>query len=146
MKVFFTITLLVIFAGLISQRSFAHCQMPCGIYNDDARFAAMIEDIVTLKKAVKAINQSSKSDGKSKNQLIRWVNTKEKHADDISKTATYYFLAQRIKKGQKNYEKKLVAIHQIVVLAMKVKQAADIKTVNELGKAILTFKLLYTDN
>ena len=31
--------------------AFAHCQMPCGIYDDDARIQQMREDAVTIRKA-----------------------------------------------------------------------------------------------
>jgi nickel superoxide dismutase len=143
MKKTLAVICMVVLVGILAPRAFAHCQVPCGIYDDKARFSSMLEDVATLKKAVKAINQPEKADGKSKNQLVRWVNTKETYADNISKTVTYYFLAQRIKTGQKNYEKKLVALHRIIVLAMKTKQGADLKVVDELGKAILAFKLLY---
>ncbi|EKX41493.1 hypothetical protein GUITHDRAFT_112465 [Guillardia theta CCMP2712] len=39
---------------LLSNRpreAFAHCQVPCGIFDDAARFKLMFEDIRTIKKA-----------------------------------------------------------------------------------------------
>ena len=31
------------------------------------------------------------------NQLVRWVDNKEIHADELSEIVTYYFMTQRIK-------------------------------------------------
>ncbi len=83
-------------AGLAS-RADAHCQIPCGIYGDDARFTALLEDVSTLRKAVSKIEQESTAESINQNQLVRWVNNKETHADKISHVMLEYFLAQRIK-------------------------------------------------
>lgn len=41
-----------VFAVLaVPQFSFAHCQVPCGIYDDHARVAAMLEDAATVEKS-----------------------------------------------------------------------------------------------
>ena len=45
---------ILLLIGLVSvglaSRADAHCQIPCGIYGDDARFTALLEDVTTLKK------------------------------------------------------------------------------------------------
>jgi len=33
----------------------AHCEIPCGIYGDEARFAAIAEDLTTIEKAMTQI-------------------------------------------------------------------------------------------
>ena len=33
----------------------AHCEIPCGIYGDEARFVAIEEDLTTIEKAMKQI-------------------------------------------------------------------------------------------
>ena len=129
-------------AGLAS-RADAHCQIPCGIYGDDARFTALLEDVTTLKKAVRKIEQESAADSINHNQLVRWVKNKETHADKISHVMLEYFLAQRIKSDQPDYEARLVAIHKIIVLAMKTKQNVDAGIVDDLEMAITGFQALY---
>ena len=137
-----SIGLLLIF--VFAQEVRAHCQIPCGIYGDEARFAAMMEDVETLKKSVAMIDAETKAERPNYNQLVRWVINKETHADRIKGVVLDYFLAQRIKEGQENYEGKLVALHRIVVLSMKAKQTTDAKVVDDLKAAIAEFEELYT--
>lgn len=106
----------------------AHCQIPCGIYDDHARIQSMLEDALTVEKSVKLIVElSGKSDAHSQNQLIRWVVNKEKHAQNIIATISDYFLTQRVKPDQADYNKRLRAHHAVIVAAMKAKQNADSK-------------------
>ena len=133
---------LLIFA--LAHKVHAHCQIPCGIYGDAARFAAMMEDVETLKKSVAMIDAGTRAENPDYNQLVRWVINKETHADRIKGVALDYFLAQRIKEGQEGYEQKLVALHRIIVLSMKAKQTTDAKVVDGLEAAITAFEELYT--
>ena len=138
---------ILLLIGLVSvglaSRADAHCQIPCGIYGDDARFTALLEDVTTLKKAVRKIEQESAADSINHNQLVRWVKNKETHADKISHVMLEYFLAQRIKSDQPDYEARLVAIHKIIVLAMKTKQNVEAGIVDDLEMAITGFQALY---
>ena len=138
---------ILLLIGLVSvglaSRADAHCQIPCGIYGDDARFTALLEDVTTLKKAVRKIEQESAADSINHNQLVRWVKNKETHADKISHVMLEYFLAQRIKSDQPDYEARLVAIHKIIVLAMKTKQNVDAGIVDDQEMAITGFQALY---
>ena len=105
----------------------AHCQVPCGIYDDALRIVQIKEDFKTIRKAMDQINQLSiKTNPLSSNQLNRWVMTKEQHASNIQKTASEYFLTQRVKadKSQK-YINQTTTLHQILVAAMKCKQKVD---------------------
>ena len=77
---------------------FAHCQVPCGIFDDAARVSELEENITTIEKAIKLINElSGKSDAQSVNQRTRWVVVKEQHAEKIIEMVSDYFLAQRVK-------------------------------------------------
>ena len=61
----------------------AHCQVPCGIYNDAARIIQIQEDFSTIQKAMTKIKElSQQQDATSMNQLTRWIITKEDHAED----------------------------------------------------------------
>ncbi len=135
------IGLLLIFAFAHDVR--AHCQIPCGIYGDEARFAAMMEDVETLKKSVAMIDAETQAEHPNYNQLVRWVLNKETHADRIKGVVLDYFLAQRIKEGQENYERNLVALHKIIVFSMKAKQTTDAAVVEDLKASISAFAELY---
>jgi nickel superoxide dismutase len=83
----------------------AHCQVPCGVYGDAARFTQMLEDQTTIAKAIAQINDlADTKDAQSANQLSRWVSTKEDHANKIQKIIAEYFLTQRIKSSSGKYE------------------------------------------
>lgn len=108
---------------LMPGQAFAHCQVPCGIYDDHARVEAMLEDVATIKKAVAMMTElNAKTDIQSKQQFVRWVNTKEMHAEKIIRTISDYFLTQRVKASQKDYVQRLKDHHAIMVGAMKCKQ------------------------
>ena len=125
------------------QSAHAHCQIPCGIYDDYARVESMLEDTVTIEKAIKLIGElAGKSDAQSKNQLVRWVMNKEKHAQNIIFTICDYFLTQRVKPSQKDYADRLKKHHAVILAAMKVKQNTDekyLKTLKESIEALLPF-------
>jgi nickel superoxide dismutase len=121
----------------------AHCQVPCGIYDDPARIAQLREDATTIEKAIANIKElADKHDPQSLNQAVRWVNTKEEHAAHVMETVSEYFLAQKVKpvapggEGYDAYLKSLADHHAVIVAAMKAKQNADAKYVEELRKAI----------
>jgi len=116
-----------------SQAAHAHCQVPCGIFDDYARIKTMLEQTVTIDKATDLINElSDKTDAQSQNQLVRWVMVKEGHGDAIISTISSYFLAQRVKSTQEDYQQRLLDHHAVMVSAMKVKQNVDTKLVDKL--------------
>ena len=129
---------------LLANISFGHCQVPCGVYTDDLRFMQMLEDQTTIEKSSKLILElANKDDGQSKNQLARWVATKESHASKIQKIIAEYFLTQRIKATAKNYEKLLKGAHSVMVAAMKCKQSTEASVANDLKTSILAFQKIY---
>ena len=146
-----TVSLLCLaFASLtLATGAFAHCEIPCGIYGDEARFAAIQEDITTIEKSMAKIDELS-GDLKNINQLTRWVNNKEHHADDIRHIVTQYFMTQRIKLPDESdvqavaaYEKKLVLLHKMMVYAMKCKQTTDAANVTRLRDVTASFRASY---
>jgi len=64
--------------------AYSHCQIPCGIYGDQTRFDLIAENITTIEKSMKQIIELSKNNITDINQIVRWVQNKEKHADDTS--------------------------------------------------------------
>ncbi len=129
--------LLIACMMLIAQQAFAHCQIPCGIYDDHARVAAMLEDAATVEKSVTLINElAGKSDAQSQNQLVRWVMNKENHAQKIISTISDYFLTQRVKSSQDDYAERLIKHHAVIVAAMQAKQNSDLASVTALKESI----------
>ena len=121
------LTIAVLFAAVSAATVKAHCQVPCGIYDDQMRIKMMTEHVTTIEKAMKQIES-----GQNANQTARWVLNKEKHADELSEIATYYFLAQRIKPGMDLYEENLKAFHEVLIYSMKAKQTTDLANVEKL--------------
>lgn len=98
----------------LQQQAHAHCQIPCGIYDDHARVQSMLEDTATVEKSLKLIAElANKADAQSQNQLVRWVMNKEKHAQQIISTISDYFLTQRVKPSQKDYTERLLKHHRV---------------------------------
>jgi nickel superoxide dismutase len=137
---------------VFGQNAHSHCQIPCGIYDDHARYKSMLEDASTVEKATnQIITLSNDIDSKEKstpiaqnyNQLVRWVNNKESHAEKIISTITNYFLTQRVKPKQKDYSDRLIKHHAVILAAMKVKQKASIKETKALKVAIQNLAVYY---
>ena len=144
MRTLATFAFITLSTLLVSKSVLAHCQVPCGVYGDQRRFEAMLEDTETITKAMAQINElSDKADGLSRNQLARWVMTKEDHASNTQKIIAEYFMTQRIKADAANYVGKLTAAHSVMVAAMKCKQTVDEKNAKALNAAILKFYEAY---
>jgi nickel superoxide dismutase len=145
----YLLSVLVIW-GLVfafSITAYAHCQIPCGIYDDHARIEQMLEDSATILKATRLIVQlSGKTDAQSQNQLIRWVMNKEKHSQNVISTISDYFLTQRVKASQKDYVERLKKHHAVIVAAMKAKQNVDEKVVLLLQKCIEDLSPYYPEH
>ena len=92
---------LTILAGLLASIAYSHCQIPCGIYDDQARFDMIAEHITTIEKSMNEIRKLSEQDKPNMNQIVRWVQNKEEHADELGHIVTYYFMTQRVKPTQK---------------------------------------------
>ena len=151
MKKFYNVPTLVLLLS-ISGSLYGHCQVPCGIYDDAVRVVQIEEDIATIRKAMSMIKGlSGKSDAQSINQMIRWVNTKESHADKIQETVSSYFLAQRIKPkkkgaaGRQKYVNQTLLLQQLIVAAMKCKQNVDQSRCEAASDLVVEFSVSYFD-
>ncbi len=125
------------------EKADAHCQVPCGIYDDKARITRMLEDTATIAKAIGQINELAGQHGAaSVNQAVRWINTKELHASHIIELVAEYFLTQKVKVvapgagGYEGYLKKLGDHHAVMAAAMKTKQTVDPANADKLHHAI----------
>jgi nickel superoxide dismutase len=141
--------LLLAVAG-IAPLVYSHCQIPCGIYDDPARLTAIAENITTIEKAMKSIEELSAQQKPNMNQIVRWVNVKDEHAEDIAHIVSYYFMAQRIKPaersdaaGYEKYIKQLTLLHELIIYSMKAKQTTDLANVEKLRSLLAEFRTSY---
>jgi nickel superoxide dismutase len=121
----------------------AHCEIPCGIYDDQLRTQLIAEHAMTIEKSMKQIMELSKANPADYNQLVRWVTNKDNHATEIQHIVSQYFMTQRIKPDQEKYSEKLILLHKMLIAAMKCKQTTDLSHVNELRAYLKEFELLY---
>ncbi|MFC1737469.1 superoxide dismutase [Ni] [Planctomycetota bacterium] len=143
---------LTILAWLLVSIAYSHCQIPCGIYDDQARFDIIAEHITTIEKSMNEIRKLSEQDKPNMNQIIRWVQNKEEHADELGYIVTYYFMTQRVKpipntqvREYDEYVEKLTLLHKMLVFSMKSKQTTDISNVEELRSLLDKFHSVYFD-
>lgn len=129
-----------------------HCQVPCGIYGDHLRVELLMEHAATIEKAMTQINEIGAAAKPNWNQLVRWVNTKEQHAQEIQDQLSAYWLAQRIKapagspsspEDTRKYTMQLMFNHQMTTSAMKCKQTTDAANVAAFRTALEGFKAAY---
>lgn len=148
----FAITSIVVLALIATAvPASAHCQIPCGIYDDELRVQLIEEHIGTVEKSMKKIAELSAEDDEDYNQIVRWVNNKEVHAQEIQDIVTAYFMAQRIKpavdhddeKAMNEYIHKLAILHAIQIHAMKAKQSTDLEQIETLRNLVAKFRKAY---
>ena len=142
-----TTSLAVLLLSLgLTTTALGHCQIPCGIYDDDARISGMLEDVKTIEKAITSIKDlADKNDADSINQKIRWTTAKEEHASRIIEVIGTYYLTQKIKpvsedgKERDAYLSRLEHAHKVMKAAMKTKQSTSIDNAKTLHTAIDSF-------
>ena len=136
-----------------TQEAEAHCQVPCGVYDDGARITQLREDATTIKKACDYINMFAEGESSAVgiNQVARWVQTKEAHASHIITVVSEYFLTQKVKtkaRGTAEYGAYLDSLakhHAVMVAAMKAKQNVSSTAVHNLEHAIAALGALYAN-
>ncbi|MBW2064420.1 MAG: superoxide dismutase [Deltaproteobacteria bacterium] len=142
-KIMLQVILVVSALILTASTAFAHCEIPCGIYDDEARINMIEEDITTIEKSMKEILRLQKESPVNYNQLVRWIMNKEQHADRLQEIVSQYFLTQRIKIGAEKYAEKLSLLHKMLVYGMKAKQTTDLPHVKTLRSLLKDFHDLY---
>jgi nickel superoxide dismutase len=132
-----------------------HCQIPCGIYDDALRFDMIGEHITTVERSMRMIKELGSPERErlpqDMNQLVRWIDNKESHAQEIQDIVSEYFLAQRVKpiadespmEERQAYVRKLVPLHELLVSAMKAKQSTDEELIEELRSLMAEFREAY---
>ena len=140
-----------VFITLISFASvLAHCEIPCGIYNDQLRSDLIAEHITTIEKSINEIEKLSKQTPVNYNQLVRWITNKEDHANQLQEIVTQYFMTQRVALADPNdaekvkkYQEQLGLLHQLLVYAMKSKQSLELENITKLREVLDLFNKSY---
>lgn len=127
-----------------------HCQVPCGIFDDPLIVSDIKQACETIRKAMVKANElhaTLATEPVSMNQMIRWINTKEEHADKIIKLVAEYCLCQRVKKdvfkSDEDYVEALKSHHAVMQCAMKSKQSLDTAACDALDHAVGDFCKMY---
>ena len=128
----------------------AHCQIPCGVYDDTMRVKMIEEHTLTILKSMNYISMNQ-NDLEKQNQVTRWILNKDEHAQEIQDIVSEYFLTQRIKLKDSSKESKdlyhaqLAVLHSILLDAMKCKQTIDSNMTTSLLENLNKFVNLYFD-
>ena len=130
--------------------AFAHCEIPCGIYDDEMRVKTIAEHITTIEKSMQRITDLSRAGTKNYNQIVRWVDNKDEHATQIQHIVSQYFMTQRVKPvnpddraGYQRYVRMLTLLHGMQLHAMTAKQTVDLNQVEILRSLLASFEKAY---
>lgn len=129
----------------VTSSAYAHCEIPCGIYDDVMRLNMISEHVKTIEKSMEQILELQRGKPTNYNQIVRWINNKEDHANKVQEIVSQYFLTQRIKSEDKDYTKKLAILHKILVSAMKCKQTVDLANLKTLRAVCREFEDFYRE-
>ena len=119
----------------------AHCEIPCGIYDDQMRIEMLREHIITIEKSMNQVILLEKDANRQANQLTRWVMNKEQHADELQEIVSQYFMTQRLKPDAQDYASKLQLLHEMPLAGMKSKQTTDLGQLKRLRELVDLFEI-----
>ena len=141
---------ILLMAMFSANNALAHCEVPCGIYNDQLRVKMLYEHFTTIEKSMNQIEALSEEGDKNYNQIVRWVTTKEDHAKKVQHIVEQYFMHQRIKVKEPSdgdaydkYIKQITLAHKLTVFAMKTKQTTDQQFIEDLRETLAAFEDAY---
>lgn len=150
MKKFILILLTSLSFLFISLKTTSHCEVPCGIYDDELQIDLIYEHISTIEKSIEQLNELGSESPVNYNQMVRWINTKEDHATKIQDIVNQYFMTQRVKAVDvsdqaafDNYVAQITSLHQMLVFSMKSKQSLDMNNIDHLKELTASFEMAY---
>lgn len=141
-----------------SHKTYNHCQVPCGIFDDPGMVMELQQAVMTIRKAMaqtQALVGSSSTaettladEALAVNQAVRWINVKEEHASKIITLVAEYCLCQRVKRPlfatDEEYWQALQTHHMVMQAAMKTKQSVSPIDVDALQVAVMELAKMYT--
>lgn len=146
--------LILLFSAILfmmqGKSTYAHCEIPCGIYGDSLRIEQIEEHIRTIEKSMNQIKMLSQEGDKNYNQLVRWITNKEEHAKKIQDIVSQYFLHQRIKpvepsneEAYERYVTHLKLLHELLIYTMNAKQTTDLGFIEKMRATVDQFEDAY---
>jgi len=121
----------------------SHCEIPCGIYNDAIRLDMIAENITTIEKAMNNISELSSTKEVNYNQLIRWVNTKEEHAEKTKHEIRVIWGDYLKEQHFANHPTAQDLVHKIMMLGSKSRQGVDRDNAVQLVEAVNDFAEIF---
>lgn len=150
MKTFVKSIVIIAIFVFVQSKSYAHCEIPCGIYHDELRIELLKEHIQTIEKSMKMIEELESAKNINYNQLVRWIDNKEEHANEIQEIVYQYFMNQRVKvvdpsesEKYKKYVKQITLLHEMLIFSMKAKQSTDHQYIDKLNETLEDFEESY---
>jgi nickel superoxide dismutase len=129
--------------SLFAHNAAAHCEVPCGIYDDQLRTKLIAEHISTIEKSIMEIRALEKAKPINYNQIVRWTTNKDDHANKLQHIVSQYFMTQRIVPDSPESTTKLLTLHKLLVYAMKAKQSTDLNNTKILREQLAAFEKAY---
>jgi len=149
-RVLFVILAVILITLVFTPKLLSHCEIPCGIYDDEMRIKMIKEHITTVEKAMNEIKRLKGEEDKNYNQLVRWINNKEYHAESLQEIVYQYFMTQRVQpvmeentEEYKEYVTKITLLHKMLFYAMKTKQTTDLENISKLRSIVEDFSKVY---
>lgn len=115
--------------------AFAHCDIPCGIYDPHAAQVAA-HTVVRMDSLIADVVKGGVSSAEDRNKLVRYISVKEQHAEilkhEVEVLWSDYFKPDHLKE--------VPGLHELVwntlKLASKAKQSTDLKVAEELLESV----------
>lgn len=113
------------------ERVYAHCDIPCGIYDPHlAQMAA--HTVIRMVQLISEVKQVPPTDADTRNKMIRYVTVKEQHAEIVKHEIRVlwgdYFKEEHLKQ----YPNLQEAVFHTMKLASKAKQEINIQVAQDL--------------
>jgi len=114
---------------------YAHCDIPCGIYDPHlAQLAA--HTVIRMVKLISEVKQVPPTDADTRNKMIRYVTVKEHHAEIVKHEIRIlwgdYFKPEHIQQHPELHE----LVWKVMKLGSKAKQEVNLESAEELLEAV----------
>ena len=124
---------------------YAHCDIPCGIYDPHAAQLAA-HTVLRMTKLIEELKNEEKSDESKKEykvQLTRLVHVKEEHAELVKHEVVVIWGDYFKEENSKDVPDLHVKVWKILKLASKAKQAVDEKVAQDLLTSVQEFAEIF---
>jgi nickel superoxide dismutase len=125
-----------------SEEVYAHCDIPCGIYDPYAAQLAA-HTVIRMDMLIEELGKSQVMDTESRNKMIRYVEVKEQHAENVKHEVRVlwgdYFKPEHAEKFPELHG----LVWEIMKKTSKCKQGTGIKESEELLEAVKKMAVIF---